>query len=187
MLEDYELLKDSAGYQYDVVSVRQQVLSNKAGEYHKKMVLAFYEKREEDFKFYAKEFLAVMDEMESLTGTNAFYCLNRWVEQAQALAVHTDDFTKRLYEWNARALVTTWGSYQQSETGRLHDYSNRQWSGLIGSFYKPRWEMWISDKIMELQGKTCKENRDWFAWEWNWVRSGTTRISKQNSLQLLQK
>lgn len=171
LLEDYELLKDSAGYQYDVVSVRQQVLSNKAGEYHEKMVLALREKREEDFKFYAKEFLAVMDEMESLTGTNAFYCLNRWVEQAQALAVHTDDFTERLYEWNARALVTTWGSYQQSETGRLHDYSNRQWSGLIGDFYKRRWEVWISDEIMELQGKNCKENRDWFAWEWNWVRN----------------
>lgn len=55
-----------------------------------------------------------------------------------------------LYELNAKSLITTWGSYNQSETGGLHDYSNRQWSGLIGDFYKPRWELWVDERKKEL-------------------------------------
>ena len=39
LLADYDLLKDRAGYQYDLANVLQQVLSNSAQEYQKKMKL----------------------------------------------------------------------------------------------------------------------------------------------------
>ena len=70
---------------------------------------------------------------------------------------------------NAKMLVTTWGSYKQSEVGGLHDYSNRQWSGLIGDFYKKRWELWINERKKELCGNPC-DKIDWFYFEWSWVR-----------------
>lgn len=84
---------------------------------------------------------------------------------------NADDFTKKLYEINAKSLITTWGSYKQCETGGLRDYSNRQWSGLVGDFYKPRWERWITNRINELEGKPYEEKTDWFSWEWRWVRN----------------
>ena len=37
-------------------------------------------------------------------------------------------------------LLTTWGARQQSEDGGLHDYANREWQGLLASFYYPRWK-----------------------------------------------
>lgn len=43
LLKDYDKLKDSAGYQYDLANVLEQVLSNTAQEYQKKMADAFRE------------------------------------------------------------------------------------------------------------------------------------------------
>ena len=52
--------------------------------------------------------MSVIEDMEKVTGTSEYFLLGRWVEQAKALANNADDFTKELYEFNAKALVTTW-------------------------------------------------------------------------------
>lgn len=48
------------------------------------------------------------------------------------------------------------------------DTINRQWSGLIRNFYKPRWERWIEARKKELKGEKFEQNTDWFEWEWKW-------------------
>ena len=171
LLADYDKLKDSAGYQYDLANVLQQVLSNSAQEYQKGMSAAFSAKDLDSFKTYSEKFMSVIEDMEKVTGTSEYFLLGRWVEQAKALANNADDFTKELYEFNAKALVTTWGSKNQAEKGGLKDYSNRQWSGLIGDFYKARWQRWITARTNELSGTDYESNIDWFEWEWEWVRS----------------
>lgn len=170
LLEDYDKLKDSEGYQYDLANVLQQVLSNSAQEYQKKMTAAFRANNADDFKTNSDKFLAIIDCMEKVTGTSEYFLLGRWVEQAKALAGNADDFTKDLYEFNAKALVTTWGSKNQAETGGLKDYSNRQWSGLINDFYKERWQRWITARTNELAGTDFENNINWFEWEWAWAR-----------------
>ena len=171
LLEDYDTLKDSEGYMYDVANVLQQVLSNSAQEYQKKMASAYNAKDLAKFEEYAATFMAIIEDMEKVTATSEYFLLGRWVEQAKALGANADDFTKELYEFNAKALVTTWGSYNQAESGGLKDYSNRQWSGLIGDFYKVRWERWITARTNELKGEAYENNINWFQWEWEWVRS----------------
>ncbi len=184
LLADYELLKDSAGYQYDVITVLQQILSNNAQDVHLEMAKAFKEKNLPLFEAKADEFLKIADKMNVLLSGSEYYMLGRWVEQAKALAKNADDFTKMLYELNAKSLITTWGSYNQSETGGLHDYSNRQWSGLIGDFYKPRWELWINERKKELENKPFEEKIDWFIKEWRWVRKQTFYENKPHKSDL---
>ena len=149
LFDEYELLKASDGYKYDIITILQQVLSNMAQDTYKKMITSYDNKEVDVFIKYSKEFLEIADNMEYITSGNKYYLLGRWIEQANQLAEGTDDFTKKIYQFNAKALVTTWGAYNQSETGELHDYSNRQWSGLIGDFYKKRWERWINDRIIQ--------------------------------------
>lgn len=184
LLEDYDNLKESDGYIYDVVTVLQQVLSNEAQDIHKNMAEAFESGDVAGFEKYAKEFLDVADMMDMVTGANQYYMLGRWVNQARRLAENADDFTKRLYEMNAKALITTWGSYNQSEIGLLHDYSNRQWSGLISDFYKPRWEKWIKARLSELRGDAYEKDIDWFSWEWEWVRKDTSYPDEPEMVEL---
>ncbi|HRZ99640.1 MAG TPA: alpha-N-acetylglucosaminidase C-terminal domain-containing protein, partial [Candidatus Paceibacterota bacterium] len=38
-------------------------------------------------------------------------------------------------EWNARRVITMWG-----QRTAIRDYSRREWSGMLGSFYLKRWE-----------------------------------------------
>lgn len=184
LLKDYDKLKDSEGYRYDLVTVLQQILSNHAQEYYGEMVYRFHEIDIVGFEKAAARFLSVADDMESVLECSEYYMLGRWVEQAKALAKNADDFSKMLYEFNAKALITTWGAYNQSEIGQLHDYSNRQWAGLIGSFYKPRWERWITNRRAELSGKPFEKNVDWFEWEWNWVWSDTAYPTKPKQTDL---
>lgn len=184
LLEDYDELKESEGYLYDAATVLQQVLSNDAQDIHKNMAETFEKGDAADFEKYAKEFLEVADKMNVVTGTNQYYMLGRWVNQAKRLAENTDDFTKRLYELNAKALITTWGSYNQSEIGLLHDYSNRQWSGLISDFYKVRWERWIKARLSELRGEAYEKDINWFCWEWEWVRKDTAYPDEPEMVEL---
>ena len=150
------------------------------------MATAFNSKNLEAFKGYSNEFLRIIDLMDKVTAQSEYYMLGRWVEQAKALAKNADDFTKMLYELNAKSLITTWGSFNQCETGGLHDYSNRQWSGLIGDFYKSRWVRWINDRINELEGKPFEKKINWFEYEWLWARSNTKYQTVSRSDNLLE-
>lgn len=170
LLRDYESLKNAKGYIYDLVSVLQQILSNAAKDLQAEMIRAFESKNLKEFENNAEKFLKIADLMESVTARNEYYLLGSWINKARRLAENTDDFSKMLYEINAKALVTTWGSYNQSEIAWLSDYSNRQWSGLISDYYKPRWEHWINERIKELKGEKSEEKTDWFISEWAWVR-----------------
>ena len=184
LLEDYDILKQSEGYLYDVANVLQQVLSNSAQEYQKKMTAAYNSRDLAAFQKYSATFLQIIDCMETVTATSEYFLLGRWVEQAKALGKNADEFTRELYEFNAKALVTTWGSYNQAESGGLKDYSNRQWSGLIGDFYKVRWERWITARTNELQGLPYESSINWFQWEWEWVRSSTVYTNEATPADL---
>ena len=75
-----------------------------------------------------------------------------------------------LFEFNARALITTWaGSRQASDQGGLRDYSNKQWAGLTKDYYAVRWARWLRDRTAELEGRRPAEP-DWFRLENRWTR-----------------
>ena len=185
LLLNYEALKNSKGYIYDLITILQQILSNNAQDVHLDMVSAFKNKDLPSFKTKASEFLKIADLMDGVLSGSKYYLLGRWVEQAKSLAQNADDFTKMLYEFNAKALITTWGSYSQCEKG-LRDYSNRQWSGLIGDFYKVRWQYWINERIKELEGKPFEQKTEWFPWEWAWVRSNKTYNTEPKTIDLIE-
>lgn len=185
LLCDYPILSRSQGYIYDLITILQQILSNTAQDIHLDMVTAYKNKNSVEFKMKSTEFLNIANLMDKVLSASKYYLLGNWIEQAKSLAKNADDFSKMLYELNARSLITTWGSYNQCETGGLHDYSNRQWSGLILDFYKPRWERWINSCINELEGKPFEKNIEWFPWEWRWAREHKLYETVPNNLDLM--
>ena len=172
LLEDYDTLKDSDGYRYDLADILKQVLSNKSQGIHRQMVNALEARNLEQFTEKSNEFLALIDKVDKVLSSRKEFLLGTWVESAKALAENADDFTEDLYEFNAKALITTWGGYPQAESGGLKDYSNRQWAGLTRDFYKQRWSMWIEKQKAELAGNSAA-NINWFEFEWAWARANT--------------
>ena len=183
LLADYDILKASDGYLYDLADILKQVLSNASQKYHKQMVNAYRAKDLEEFTAASDKFLALIDKVEEVLGTREEFLFGTWVERAKALAAGTDDFTADLYEFNAKSLVTTWGAYPQAISGGLKDYSNRQWAGLTNDFYKQRWIMWINQKKAELNGESTA-SINWFEFEWAFARANTEYTSKASGVDL---
>lgn len=150
------------------------------------MAAAFRSGDAEEFSTLSDKFLSIIDMVEKVTGTQKEFLVGTWINGAKKLAENSDDFTKELYELNARSLITTWGSYDQAISGGLIDYSNRQWAGLTNDYYKMRWEKWITERKKELAGEsyTNYSAQDWFEMEWAWARGTNKYSGTPNGLDL---
>ncbi len=167
-LKEYEELKEVKGYLYDAIDLKRQIIANEEEELLKDMTEAFQNGEKQKFEDIAEKFLKNIDLQEENLAKCEDFSLAKWLEQADKITKDMDDFSKDLFQINARALITTWYSKKASEGGKLHDYANRQWAGLTGQFYKKRWEMWI-ENMREILSGNQKEEVEFYDWEWNWV------------------
>ena len=53
-------------------------------------------------------------------------------------AARNDADAAALFEANLRTQLTVWGAGGDDGDSEVSDYANREWGGLIGSFYAPR-------------------------------------------------
>ncbi|MEF2524855.1 alpha-N-acetylglucosaminidase C-terminal domain-containing protein [Streptomyces sp. CS62] len=70
-----------------------------------------------------------------------------------------------------------WGRRSTSEGGFLHDYANREWSGLVRELYAPRWAAYFASLEEALVGGTAPREIDWHAFEEEWARRTTRHPS----------
>ncbi len=159
----------SDGFQYDLVDVTRQVLANYGRPLQQKWVKAFKEKDLAAFKKYSKQYLELIDDLDKLLATRKDFLLGIWIADARKCG--TIDAEKALYERNARDLITLWGDINSP----LHEYSCRQWSGLMKDFYKMRWKKFFEATTLALEsGKTIDEavfDKEISKWEWEWVNT----------------
>jgi alpha-N-acetylglucosaminidase len=157
------------GYQYDLVDVTRQVLANYALVLHANVVKSYQDRDYPSFVTHRNEFLTLLDDLDQLLATRQDFLLGPWIAQARACGNTLGE--KALYERNARNLITLWGG----EDNRLHEYACRQWSGLISSFYKPRWKQFF-DQLDDALKNNKEIDADAFEtdikkWEWRWVNT----------------
>ncbi|MBS1934664.1 MAG: alpha-N-acetylglucosaminidase [Bacteroidetes bacterium] len=175
-VKEIPALQNSDGFQYDLVDLTRQVLANYALTLQQKWALAYLQHDVDSYEKYSDAFLELMDDMDELLASRKDFLLGKWIAEARACGV--DEKEKDLYEFNARDIITLWGD-KESE---LHEYSNRQWAGLIKRFYKPRWEQFfIYMKKKMLNGgrmETTDFEKSIKEWEWNWVNSRDTYSSE---------
>ena len=174
LVENYEAFAASEAYKYDLADVAEQVICNVAVEYHARMVAAKNAKDVEAFKKYSTKYLELFDLAEQVLSSTDEFLLGTWIEASRKMITDADDWTKDLFEFNARSLVTTWGGERPAGNGGLKDYSNRKWSGLTSDFYKERWSIWVRNRLAELEGRSKdavdqKAESNWFMWEYQWT------------------
>lgn len=162
-----EELKESEGFRYDLVDVTRQVLANHATNIQQQFAEDYENKDIEAFKKHSAAFIALIEDMDRLLATQENFLLGKWLNDAKSWG--TTEEQERLYEKNARNLITMWGD----KNARLREYSNRQWSGLLEGYYKPRWQQFFQHVIKRMEeGKQFKQeafNEEIKNWEWEWV------------------
>lgn len=139
-------LQEARGYRRDLVDVTATCLTLLAEETHRRMVKAVNEADADEFQAQAALFLQIIDDLDPLLATCQEYLLGRWIASARQHGATPQEADH--LEWNARTLITLWGP----RDSLLHDYSCRTWSGLVSSFYRARWQMFVQQVAPGLGG-----------------------------------
>ena len=153
-------------YRFDLVHLNRQVLGNLAFRLRQDITAAYQQKDRRALAAAGARFLELMRDLDELLATREELLLGRWLGDAEHWA--TNDAERQLYRWNARSIITLWGP----RDSHLHEYAAKQWSGMLTSFYLPRWQMFLERLDTALaEGKpldaAANENalRDWeVAW-----------------------
>ncbi|MGI8583249.1 MAG: alpha-N-acetylglucosaminidase C-terminal domain-containing protein, partial [Chitinophagaceae bacterium] len=169
-------LKGSDGYRFDAVDVTRQVLANHASDVQQQIAEDFKNKSINAFKNNAARFIEIIEDMDDLLSTRKDFLLGNWLEAAKSWGTNNEE--KKLYEKNARDLITLWGDKES----RLHEYACKQWSGLLNGFYKKRWEQFFNYVESELS-KNKEPNFNYIEeqlkdWEWQWVNGQEVYATK---------
>jgi alpha-N-acetylglucosaminidase len=139
LLKDRDRLQASDGYGFDVADIARQVLSNLGQALQQDVARAHLAKDKPAFEKAAHEFLELIGDVDTVCATRPEYHFGKWVAGARGWG--RDDLERDLFERNASTLVTLWGP---PDDPQIFDYAWREWAGLIGSYYRPRWEMFFA-------------------------------------------
>lgn len=169
LLQCADTLRGVSGYERDLVDVTLQALTHIAEALHVRMVGAYNAADAAGFHALSQTLLQIIRDMDRIAGTRGEYLLGRWIASARR---HGDTPEEQAHlDWNARNLLTLWGAPDSI----LHDYSSRYWSGLIGTFYLARWELFVGQVERALADGTPFDaaafERDAIAFEDGWTRS----------------
>ncbi|WP_415909207.1 alpha-N-acetylglucosaminidase C-terminal domain-containing protein [Oleiharenicola sp. Vm1] len=127
-------------FRYDLVDVARQALADLSVPLHREVVAAWHSGDRARYAAARDRFLALGADLDALLATRREFLLGAWLADARRWSASPAEAD--LYERNARQLVTVWGG--TPETTMLFEYSSRQWSGLIESFYLVRWKKYFA-------------------------------------------
>jgi len=133
--------RDSAGYRFDLADCGRQSLSNLATVFQRRIAKAFFDKDRAALNKAGKEFTELLDDIDKLISSCPEMLMGKW--QADAMAWATTPEEKKYYASMGATLPTTWGS--DTPDSSLYDYAWREWGGLVKTFYKKRWEIFIAE------------------------------------------
>ncbi|MDP4238716.1 MAG: alpha-N-acetylglucosaminidase [Bacteroidota bacterium] len=169
MLQANNLSKSSDSYQFDLVNLTRQALGNFGCTLYHHMMQAYEQKNIPEFRNYSGRFITLGMEIDSLLATRHEFLLGRWLADARHWGKNSTEHN--YYERDAREIITTW----HKAGGGLLDYSNRQWNGLMRTYYLPRWVEFINQLDYSLKQDKPFDSKGFAGWctsfEQNWVDS----------------
>ncbi|WP_327303147.1 alpha-N-acetylglucosaminidase [Streptomyces sp. NBC_01298] len=164
-------LRGSSAYRFDLVDTARQALAN-----HSRVLLprikAAYEAQDLAlFRELTADWSQRERQLDALVGSDPNFLLGSWLSAARA---HGGDEAERdRYEYDARSLLSVWGRQSTSEGGFLHDYANREWSGLVSELYARRWSSYFTSLEEALVRRAAPRAIDWHAFEDDWAKLTT--------------
>ncbi|WP_327070640.1 alpha-N-acetylglucosaminidase [Kitasatospora sp. NBC_01302] len=158
-------------YRFDLVNVARQALGNQARELLPRIAAAYATGDRAAFgaltgRWHDDELL-----LDRLLASDARFLLGRWLAEARSWGADASE--RGQLEYDARSILTTWGDHGPSEDGQLHDYANREWSGLLTGLYAQRWSAYFASLDAALANGGEPAALDWYALDDAWAHRST--------------
>ena len=180
-------LKDIDAYQFDVVHLFRDIFGQYTAHLLYEITSSYQVKNIEKFNEAVKEFNDLSEDLEQLIASREEFLFGKWIADSKERATNADE--ERLFEWNAKAIVTNWGG-EYNNRG-LNGYARKDWAGLYSSYYLPRWNKLFDLMKSEITGgeklDMDKFNEDITIWEdhWNNLREeNIASVPTGNSIEL---
>lgn len=132
--------KENDAFQADLVQTTRQFLGDLGRQTLSLMTCADSTQR----IALQDRFLDLLLASDTLLATRTESRLGHWLSQARSLGKTNKE--KNFFEQQARTLITTWADSAACNRGRLHDYANREYSGLLAAYYYPRWKAYFAGR-----------------------------------------
>jgi alpha-N-acetylglucosaminidase len=178
-------------YEFDLVNLTRQYLSNQFEQLFADYKAAYEQGDAETMKARQAEMLATFDTLDELLGSQAYFLVGKWIADARAWGATPEEAD--YFESNARNLLTSWGD----RGNLLTDYADRSWNGLVGTYYKGRWELFFQavdearaagEKLEGARYENLLEKMKDFEYAWWAERPGTfASTPKGNPVELVRK
>jgi hypothetical protein len=169
LLDVAEPLRGSDAYRYDVADTARQALANRSWLLIGQLKSAYEREDLAAFRKLSTQWLSLMGLSEEVAGTHRSFLLGTWLADARRMAGSAKDEQDQL-ERTARTLLGPWADRPAADKGRLANYANRDWQGLIGDYHLPQWRAYLEALEDALaQGKSPK-TFDWYELEAAWTR-----------------
>ncbi len=180
LLEVRPELRTTSAYQYDLVNVTRQVVSNQSRILLPKIKEAYKNKDKTKFKLLTAVWLEYMQDLDTFLATNREFMLGTFLKNAEAVAEDDKERAKLLFD--QRSLLSSWSG----NTG-LENYASREYSGLIRGLHMPRWRAYFDSLTAALDTGAAPTKVDFFKMGVDWAQRDehvTTVPSSANAYQL---
>ncbi|MBR5019033.1 MAG: alpha-N-acetylglucosaminidase [Bacteroidales bacterium] len=178
-------------YEFDLVNLTRQYLSNKFEQLFADYKAAYEAGDLEAMAAGRDKMLATFDTLDELLASQPYFLVGKWIADARSWGADASEAD--YFESNARNLLTSWGD----RGNLLTDYADRSWAGLVGTYYKGRWEKFFNavdealaagEKLEGTRAEDLLESLKDFEYAWWHERPGTFSATPQgNPVELVRK
>ena len=183
MISASNVLKESDGFQFDVVDITRQVLADYASIIQQQTAKDYKNKDIKSFNQNSQSFMELISDLDNLLSTRKDFLLGNWIHDARKWGNNQEE--RKLYEKNARTLITLWGD----KNSKLHGYACKQWAGMLNGYYAIRWKKFFN-KISQDMSQNKEFDQKQFddnikEWELAWIVGDETYTieTKGNSVK----
>ncbi|MFD0865491.1 alpha-N-acetylglucosaminidase TIM-barrel domain-containing protein, partial [Tessaracoccus lubricantis] len=168
LLAASDRLGGNPAYRYDLMVLARQVLSN-----HGRVLLPEIRKAVSagdlgQFDELTARWMEDMALVDQLAGTQEISLLGRLLDEARSAGTTVEQAAA--FERNQRTLLTVWGPRAGYQSG-LGDYAGREFQGLVGTYYQPRWQKFFDAHRAALTTGGAVAAFDWFDDAQPWLAS----------------
>lgn len=142
---------------YDAVDLKRQILMDEFVDLRHDFISAFSSENRTAFLSAAAAIRQALADMEKVLALDEHFSLRRWLEAAQSWARFGRDPAAdvRYFTYQAKNQLTLWGP-----RGEISDYAAKHWAGLVSSYYRPRWEIYLTCMLEVLDGSAQASQKE---------------------------
>lgn len=141
MVEVSDKYRGCDNFEYDIVELAAQVLSNYGAELLEEFQKAFDKGYKDIVEQSSNKFLNAMILADNLLNSHREFMVGSWINDAMTMGKNPSQ--RDWLRWNARTLISTWGDQEAANKGGLRDYSHRLWGGITKDLYYKRWKFFF--------------------------------------------